>query len=56
MLRKVKICPSCNREYTGYPAISRKDNKTKICSNCGQAEEAYDYVIWQQTVPNASKR
>ncbi len=33
-----QICPKCNKEYKGYPALSRKDNKTKICSSCGFIE------------------
>jgi len=60
-----KICPSCNgfipnNETPGaYPgAISRKDNKTEICSACG-VEEAVQSLIskrdansiaWQSTV------
>ena len=31
-------CPICNKELGQYPAISRKDNKTEICSNCGTLE------------------
>lgn len=33
-----KKCPNCGRVYSGYPALSRKDNKTEICSACGIAE------------------
>ncbi len=33
-----KICPSCKKVYTEYPAISRKDNKTLMCSECGMKE------------------
>lgn len=33
-----KKCPKCNQYYSGYPAISRKDNKTEICSECGMKE------------------
>ena len=36
-------CPKCKKEYTDYPAISRADNKTKICSTCGTAEA---FVNW----------
>ncbi len=32
------ICPICGRAYSGHPAISRKDNKTEICSRCGTNE------------------
>ncbi len=31
----------CRRQYTQQPAISRKDNKTKICPDCG-VDEALD--------------
>ena len=31
-------CPICKCTIKGYPAISRKDNKTKICQNCGIKE------------------
>lgn len=36
--KRKKICPSCKKVYTEYPAISRKDNKTLICSECGMKE------------------
>jgi len=32
---KVKVCPLCGQEYTGHPAISRTDNETPICGDCG---------------------
>ena len=35
---KSTICPRCGNEYLDFPAISRKDNKTEICTTCGQAE------------------
>lgn len=35
---KYRICPRCGREIKGYPALSREDNKTEICSECGQEE------------------
>jgi predicted RNA-binding Zn-ribbon protein involved in translation (DUF1610 family) len=31
-------CPICGNSLGKYPAISREDNKTKICSNCGTLE------------------
>ena len=34
----VKTCPKCGREYEGYPAISRVDNETEICPECGTRE------------------
>lgn len=38
------ICPSCNKEYNTPPAISRRDNKTYICSNCGTREALFDFI------------
>lgn len=37
-LQKQQICPRCGKSMNGFPAISRKDNKTEICSQCGQDE------------------
>lgn len=33
-----RTCPLCGKEYTGYPALSRKDNVTEICPDCGTRE------------------
>lgn len=33
--RQKRICPICGQEYTGVPALSRTDNKTLICPDCG---------------------
>ena len=38
-----RICPNCGKQYTNYPALSRKDNKTKICPDCGTKEAIEDY-------------
>ena len=32
------VCPRCGRSYRGYPALSREDNKTRICPDCGIRE------------------
>lgn len=34
----MKKCPKCKKHYNEPPAISRVDNKTKICPMCGIAE------------------
>lgn len=38
-------CPRCSKYFIEPPAISRKDNKTQICSKCGMEEalEAFGY-------------
>lgn len=33
-----KICPKCGKTYRGHPAISRVDNETPICPECGTRE------------------
>ena len=30
-----RICPCCGKAYREYPALSRIDNKTLICPDCG---------------------
>ena len=32
---KTNTCPKCGHTYQGYPALSRVDNRTKICPDCG---------------------
>ena len=32
---ETKKCPICGRTYTGRPALSRKDDATPICPDCG---------------------
>lgn len=34
-IKEPKICPICGNEYKGYPALSRADNETYICADCG---------------------
>ena len=36
-------CPRCEKEMEGFPALSRRDNKTDICSSCGTVEAMEDY-------------
>jgi len=39
------VCPRCGESITGYPALSRRDNKTYICSKCGNEEAMMDFTI-----------
>lgn len=38
-----RVCPICGREYAEHPAISRRDNETPICPDCG-TREALDSI------------
>ena len=31
-------CPKCGKAYRGAPALSRTDNKTLVCPDCGTRE------------------
>lgn len=35
---EMKICPKCGREFERLLALSRIDNKTMICDECGTLE------------------
>ena len=53
MEEEYPICPMCmgyipnNLTPGAYPgALSRKDNKTIICSECGELEALKDYISY----------
>ena len=37
-VRHQAICPKCGVAYYGHPALSRHDNTTLICPDCGTRE------------------
>lgn len=39
------VCPRCGKEYKFPPAISRRDNETEICPQCGSEEAAFDSSV-----------
>lgn len=47
------ICERCLKKFEGYPAISRRDNKTEICSDCGVAEAMFDFAVHKLHITNA---
>ena len=44
-------CPRCGEPFTGYPALSRWDNRTSICSDCGTSEALMQFSLASQTDP-----
>lgn len=40
----MRVCPKCKKHYEENPALSRIDNKTEICPNCGINEALEIYV------------
>ena len=43
MIMKRRVCPVCGQGYYDAPALSRKDNKTLICPDCGTREALEEY-------------
>lgn len=41
-------CPKCGGEIGKYPALSRVDNKTEICSNCGTVEALNEFLSFKK--------
>ena len=37
-ITRTAVCPRCGKEYTGRPAVSRADNQTPLCPDCGTRE------------------
>ena len=37
-MTRIRICPRCGRSYHEAPALSRADNETLICPDCGTRE------------------
>ena len=38
MIARISVCPRCGQTYHGRPAVSRSDNKTQLCPDCGTRE------------------
>ena len=41
-------CPICGKQYTGHPALSRLDNSTLICSDCGTRQALESIGVSEQ--------
>ena len=37
-IRHIRVCPLCGETYAEPPALSRVDNETPICPDCGTRE------------------
>lgn len=36
--KRTAVCPLCGKVYHGVPALSRADNQTLVCPDCGIKE------------------
>ena len=46
------VCPICGQDYSEHPAISRKDNKSRICPSCGVNEALEDFLKYEKKIHN----
>ena len=44
-------CPRCEKEFDKLLALSRTDNKTMICNDCGMAEAMEDFFGGIEALP-----
>lgn len=42
-IRQIRVCPLCGAAYAEPPALSRTDNETMICPDCG-TRQALDSI------------
>ena len=49
-------CPKCGNEYDRLLALSRRDNKTMICDDCGTREALEDFAAYQNRKPSPQER
>lgn len=40
---EIKRCPICKQEFVGSYVLSKRDNKTKICSQCAAKEALVEF-------------
>lgn len=40
-----RTCPNCGKAYTEWPALSRLDNKTLICPDCGTRQALFSIGV-----------
>ena len=44
------VCPRCGDSDMAFPALSRTDNKSKVCSQCGRIE-AIEQMVTGHPLP-----
>lgn len=44
-IREPRTCPKCGQSYTEHPALSRVDNESLICADCGTREALDDIGV-----------
>jgi RNA polymerase subunit RPABC4/transcription elongation factor Spt4 len=47
-----RICPICHIQFTAHPALSRTDNRTPICPDCGTKQALTAFI---RTLPDPER-
>lgn len=47
-IRELRVCPLCGNTYADHPALSRSDNETLICPDCGTRQALESIGISQE--------
>lgn len=55
-MQEKMICPICGKEYTERPALSRLDNETEICPDCGMAQALKAWEDAKSIIYDTSKQ
>lgn len=48
-------CPRCKQLYPGIGALSRRDNRTEVCSDCGQEEAIVQFHAMDDVMNGVEK-
>ena len=48
VIQLFNTCPLCGKQYQGAPALSRLDNSTLICSDCGTRQALESIGVSEQ--------
>ena len=42
-IARLAVCPLCGKAYHGVPSLSREDNQTLICPDCGKKIDIFGH-------------
>ena len=55
-ITRMAVCPLCGRVYHGAPALSREDNETPICPDCGTRQALQSIGVDRSSRSRSSRR
>jgi hypothetical protein len=55
-MTRIKLCSLCGDEIYSGTFVSRRDNKTKICTLCAAFEDLFEREVWQSAMLERAQR